>query len=411
MKSDLDRLMQHYRLDTIFVYGGEEPNVQRNYLMNGINIAGAWVIKKHGAEPVAIVSPMEIDNAARSGLKIYTMFDFGAADIRKRVKADNAAFLQEYITAIFTQLGLAGRVGFYGTADVMQIAWLVHDVFPALPNAQVVYDFNAAQLFQDAYETKDPDEIARLKEAARLSSEVVTATWGFISRHHADAEGNVLDDNGQPLTVGGVKRFILLQNLERGLENAHGMIFAQGRDAGIPHSEGQDAQPLKTGQSIVFDFYPRLVDSGYYHDMTRTWSIGYAAPEVQAVYDQVMNAFNIVADSVKVGDDGSLYQQRVNDYFETNGHKTSRSQPGSMDGYTHSLGHGIGLNIHENPSLGNFSRGGKLARGNVFTIEPGLYYPDQGFGVRVEDTVYFDQDGVLHHLTDFPYDLVLPLKG
>jgi Xaa-Pro aminopeptidase len=74
------------------------------------------------------------------------------------------------------------------------------------------------------------------------------------------------------------------------------------------------------------------------------------------------------------------------------------------------LGHGLGLNIHESPFLGSNRIGSKLQAGNVFTVEPGLYYPERGFGVRIEDTVYFDASGKLHTITNFPYNLVLPLS-
>jgi Xaa-Pro aminopeptidase len=77
----------------------------------------------------------------------------------------------------------------------------------------------------------------------------------------------------------------------------------------------------------------------------------------------------------------------------------------------HGLGHGLGLNVHEAPQFGLYTPSSNLAPGNVFAIEPGLYYPDRGFGVRIEDTVYLDQDGSPHTLTDFPYDLVLPLAS
>ncbi len=342
MKSDLDRLMQTYSLEAIFVLGGEMPNMQRDYLMKGAHTSG-YVIKKRGAEPVAIVGGMEIDEAAKSGLKIYTYQDFGAAQIRQQYKTDFAGSERALMSAIFDKLEISGRVGFYGTADVSHTMWLTHDVLSQIPNIEVVYDHAAGQLFENAYETKDPDEIASLKEAARLSGEVVAATWDFISHHHADSQGNVVDVNGSPLTIGAVKRFIRLQELERGLKNAAGMIFAQGRDAAIPHSSGEDTQTLRTGQSIVFDFFPRLVESGYYHDMTRTWSIGFAEPEIQAAYDQVMSAFQIVTDSLQIGDPLSLYQQRVCDLFEASGHPTPRTHPGTMEGYVHSLGHGLGL--------------------------------------------------------------------
>ncbi|MHB8627180.1 MAG: M24 family metallopeptidase [Aggregatilineales bacterium] len=410
MKVDLDRLMAKYNLDVIFILGGEEPNTYRAYLMNGAD-ANGHVIKKRGEPPVAIVNPMEIDEARPSGLTLYTPEDFGAGEIRKQFKGDRAGILKAQMAAYFDKLGLRGRLGLYGTGDVYLTAHLIHEVLSALPGIEVAFDYPASQLFQEAYETKDSAEIEQLKLVARLSSEVVKAVHEFITQHRANSDGLVVNSDGQPLTIGAVKRFIRIQELERGLENNAGMIFAQGRDAGVPHSSGQDDQPLQTGQSIVFDFFPRLISSGYYHDMTRTWSLGYATPEVQAAYDHVMEAFNLVDDSLNVGDDPSLYQGQVCDVFEAHGHKTPRTHPGASEGYVHSLGHGVGLNVHEAPHLNTYSLGESLAPGNVFTVEPGLYYPDRGFGVRVEDTLFFDENGVLQRLTDFPYDLVVPLNG
>ncbi len=410
MKSDLDQLMQKYNIDVVYVHGGEEPNMQRSYLMNGAHTSGV-VIKKRGEAPVAIVGSMEVGEAAKSGLKIYTPFDFGLGDLRRKYGSNQEAVMRELIPAYFERLNLSGRVALFGTADVMVTAWLALEVWSLLPGVAIVRDFEAARLFEDAYATKDEHEILELKKAARLASDVMAATWDFIAEHSADEHGVVVDGKGIPLTIGAVKRYIQLKSFEHGLDNSHGLIFAQGRDAGIPHSEGEDSEPLHTGRSIVFDYFPRLTSTGYFHDMTRTWSIGFAAPEVQETYDQVLESFNIVADSLKVNDHGSVYQERVNQYFESKGHKTSRSHPGAMDGYVHSLGHGLGLNVHEAPSMGNYSIGPALTAGSVFTVEPGLYYPERDLGVRIEDTLYFDERGILHTLTDFRYDLILPLKG
>jgi Xaa-Pro aminopeptidase len=99
------------------------------------------------------------------------------------------------------------------------------------------------------------------------------------------------------------------------------------------------------------------------------------------------------------------------DFFEAKGHPTARTNPGGHDGYVHSLGHGVGLDIHEEPRLsiaaGNATL---LAPGHVVSIEPGLYYPDRGFGVRVEDTIALRSDGSVLNLTQFPYDLVVPMR-
>lgn len=188
------------------------------------------------------------------------------------------------------------------------------------------------------------------------------------------------------------------------------MIFAQGRDAGVPHSRGQDAMPLQLGQSIVFDLFPRERGGGYHHDMTRTWCIGYAPPEVQAAYDHVMTAFDIGLEAFGVGKPTYLTQEAVLDYFEAQGHPTGRNQPGTQNGYVHSLGHGIGLEIHERPSMSHLNKEDVFQVGNVITIEPGLYYPEAGYGIRVEDAFLVREDGTLESLSPFKKDLILPLS-
>jgi Xaa-Pro aminopeptidase len=76
----------------------------------------------------------------------------------------------------------------------------------------------------------------------------------------------------------------------------------------------------------------------------------------------------------------------------------------------HSLGHGVGLEVHEEPYFPTFGKWEtRLQPGVVFTVEPGLYYPERGFGVRIEDTYYCDKDGEFHSLTPFPKDLVIPM--
>jgi Xaa-Pro aminopeptidase len=145
--------------------------------------------------------------------------------------------------------------------------------------------------------------------------------------------------------------------------------------------------------------------------MTRTWCIGQAPDDVRAAYEEVREIFDKIVGALKVGEYSGKYQEMTLDDFESRRHPTQRNKPGTLEGYVHSLGHGLGLNVHEAPNLSVITRGSNLAPGNVFTVEPGLYYPDRGFGVRLEDTVYLDPASKLHTLTDFPYDLVIPLHG
>ena len=156
----------------------------------------------------------------------------------------------------------------------------------------------------------------------------------------------------------------------------------------------------------MFDLFPRE-PRGYYHDMTRTWCIGYAPDEVRAAYDAVMEAYRRVVAACRLGDPTSKLQRLVCEYFESLGHPTVLNTPGTTEGYVHTLAHGLGLNVHEAPWFPTYSD----QSGNVFTIEPGLYYPERGYGVRIEDTVHLNEQGALEVLTQVPYDLVVELKG
>ena len=99
-------------------------------------------------------------------------------------------------------------------------------------------------------------------------------------------------------------------------------------------------------------------------------------------------------------------------FFEERGHPTIAQDSQIEAGYVHSLGHGVGLAIHEEPRFGDTpDNTGVIQGGHVFTCEPGLYYPDQGYGVRLEDVIWIAPDGQVHNLTDFPKQLVIEMPG
>jgi Xaa-Pro aminopeptidase len=98
------------------------------------------------------------------------------------------------------------------------------------------------------------------------------------------------------------------------------------------------------------------------------------------------------------------------EFFAERGHPTIATDPQIESGYVHTLGHGLGLNIHEEPRFADLpSNTDVLKPGHIFTCEPGLYYPDKGYGMRIEDDVWIDADGGVHNLTDFPKELVIEL--
>jgi Xaa-Pro aminopeptidase len=418
MKSDLDRLMGEQGIDALLIPSTENEDPYRAYLSKGAHFHG-MVIKKRGEDPVLIANGMEVDEAAKTGLKVYNLEDFDYSAIGKDYRDNAPGFQVAYFRRIFETLGIRGKLAIYGVSDLNSTLFMVLnlqqglkdliDISPIGELYQAVPARVKKSLFEDAYETKDPDEIDKLREAARGASAAMVAAREFIGSHRAQ-DGIVVQPDGTPLTIGDVKRFVRQKLQDVGMEDPEGMIFAQGRDSGMPHSKGEDADALRLGQTIVFDLFPRI-PGGYFHDMTRTWSIGYATPEAQSAYDLVMEAVDRSIEMCKVGTPTNTVQKMVCEFFEANGHPTVLNSPGTMKGYVHSLAHGLGLNVHEAPYFPTLSEKYYLKPGNVFTIEPGLYYPDEGYGVRIEDTVYLNAKGELETLTDCPYDLVIELKG
>jgi Xaa-Pro aminopeptidase len=168
---------------------------------------------------------------------------------------------------------------------------------------------------------------------------------------------------------------------------------------------------LRLGRTIVFDIFPAEAGGGYFYDFTRTWSLGYATTEAQALFDEVRAVYAKVIENLDLNVDFKEYQKLVCAEFSKNGHRTPIGAEGVLaDGYVHSLGHGVGLNIHERPwSRHTASNDNLLRPGVVVTIEPGLYYPERGMGVRIEDTYWVRPDGKVELLADYPYHFVLTM--
>jgi Xaa-Pro aminopeptidase len=221
----------------------------------------------------------------------------------------------------------------------------------------------------------------------------------------------LLGSDGDPVTVGAVKRKVDLWLAERGAEQTEGCIFSIGRDAGLPHSAGAPDDLLRLGQTIVFDIFPSEAGGGYSYDFTRTWCLGYATAEAQALYAEVRRVYDKVTENLDLNAGFKGYQRQVCEEFHRAGHATPIHDQGVLEnGYVHSLGHGIGLNIHERPWSRHTAADDNILRaGVVVTIEPGLYYPDKGMGVRIEDTYWVRPDGKFERLADYPYDFVLPM--
>ena len=258
--------------------------------------------------------------------------------------------------------------------------------------------------------TKDSVEVDRIRRMGAVTTSVVGEVAEFLTSHSVLDEALVTAERA-PLTIGNVKRRINLWLAERGVENPEDTIFAIGRDAGVPHSSGTPTDVIRLGQTIVFDIFPCEAGGGYFYDFTRTWCLGYATDEVLALYEDVLAVYQQVMDALELGVQCIEYQRLTCDLFAGQGHLTTQDDPATQVGYVHSLGHGVGLNVHERPWFGRTATpDDRLTSGVVFTVEPGLYYPEQGMGIRLEDTVWARPDGQMEVLAEYPLDLVIPMK-
>lgn len=411
MKSDIDTVMQASNLDALIVFGNAEHNPPMYYLTGGGHVSHAVLIKKRGEGAVLFHGDMERDEAAKSGLKCvpYSKYDFD--ELLKQANRDGDLAGAMRMELMFRECGVtSGHVGVYGTYDVGATFGLLTATQKLMPAIEFIGERRDGSIFMKAMETKDEGEVERIRRMGSITTEVVGMVRDYLTSCDVREDEVLLKEDGTPLTVGDVHSRIRLWVSERGAEFPSGFIFAIGRDAGVPHSSGNPSDLMQLGKTIVFDIYPAEAGGGYYYDFTRTWSLGYATPEAQELYDQVKEIFDKLMENFDLNASFKNYQRMTCEYFESKGHKTQLNTKAPQDGYVHSLGHGVGLNIHERPFSGLQAEDQPLKAGVVITSEPGLYYPERGMGFRIEDTLWVRPDGKIETLAEFPYDFVLPMK-
>jgi len=161
---------------------------------------------------------------------------------------------------------------------------------------------------------------------------------------------------------------------------------------------------IAAGEPIVIDLWPKDAETACYADMTRTFCIGEIPSELREYHRLVKESLDRSLEAVRAGARGTDVFAVSCEPFHREGHKTLlNKEPGEVveSGYFHSLGHGVGLDVHEQPGLGR--SGEELLAGDVVTLEPGLYRRGWG-GCRLEDLVLVTENGP-ETLTRYPYDL------
>ncbi|MDP2989303.1 MAG: Xaa-Pro peptidase family protein [Kiritimatiellota bacterium] len=228
-------------------------------------------------------------------------------------------------------------------------------------------------------------EVDRITVCQRAAVQAMRGAIRLIAHARVD-KTNRLRVRGRLLTSEHVRRAIY-----RVLVNHHcigeGTIVACGEQAATPHGVGHG--PLRAHQSIVIDIFPRHLEHGYWGDLTRTVVKGTPSPALKKMYAAVKAAQAAALAEIGAGVSGRRVHRAAAAVLARRGFKTGLLD-GKAQGFIHSTGHGIGLEVHEAPSLN--PRPGRLRAGHVVTVEPGLYYFQHG-GVRIEDTVLVTRGG------------------
>lgn len=250
---------------------------------------------------------------------------------------------------------------------------------------------------------KSAEEVDNILQVQGVIERVLSMAVRRLKSASVASDGTLVDKNGRVMTAEGIRQFMDVEFVKRGCLATH-TIIACGDQAVDPHCVGFG--PLRAHLPIVFDIFPRSNKNWYWADMSRTFFKGEPSPEARKMYDTVLAAQLLAESMVKAGVNGSVIQKKVENFFEQNGYMTG-IQNGAMQGFIHSVGHSLGVDIHEGPRISRLSE--VLEEGCVVTVEPGLYYLGIG-GVRIEDMVVVEKEGS-RNLTSFTKkldDMIIP---
>ena len=379
MFHDLDPLMESRGIGALIVPMHETMHASFRWLTRGAKVTRGYVVKVARRDPFLIAYPMEREEAAATGVTARGIHEFGYEEIFRSARNPVDAYARFFET-VLRESGSDGSVAFLGNAPLH----LYLGITVAMErNGRRVIRGEGEDLLQLARKRKEAWEIEAIRSTGERTEQVVHEVRRMLRAWHRD------------MRIGDLKAVVTREIARHGMIEDHETIVAHGRDAGIPHSRGDASQLIRPSVPIVIDIFPADRTTGYFFDLTRTFCVGPVPDDLRQIHADVLGAYVLARDAMRPGSVASSSQALVCDFFEAKGYPTTRSNPVTNEGYVHSLGHGVGLDIHERPSFSlSPSNRDVIEEGDVLTIEPGLYFPDREIGVRIEDTFVVRAGGV-----------------
>ncbi len=387
--------MENKTEQTLLVIGAPEHDAAAYHLSGFLAPDPVICLRVRGKKYLA-VSSMEYGRAKREvrADEVLSFDELGVVEFARELKSGGRALaaaavgLLEKLEAAHSPVAVPPSLGIL-YADELRARGLT--VMPDL------------RLFAGLRRAKTEEEISYIEKTQRAAEEACARAVGILKESEAAEDGTLLH-GGEPLTSERLRFEIDVELLRRGCA-ASGTIITGGVQAADPHERGHG--PLKTGESIILDIFPVDKTSRYYADMTRTFVKGEPSPELEKMYDAVLEGQEVALQMMRAGVNGRDVHHKVSEVLHERGYKTLQhdQKPGEplQEGFIHGTGHGVGLEIHEAPRISSADE--ELVPGDIVTVEPGLYDPKVG-GVRIEDLVVVTEDGC-RNLTNFPKELRL----
>ncbi|MCI5779703.1 MAG: Xaa-Pro peptidase family protein [Lentisphaeria bacterium] len=341
----------------------------------GISTPDDFIFFACGGEKSAVMSALEIDRARASAAPGVTVLSESELD-----GPDRLNILRAIAARCRCRTFTVPEDFPFGLAERMRAAGLT--VLPA-----------EGRFFPER-EFKSTAEVEKITAAQRAAEAGLARAVDILRA--STVSGQYLSWRGQPLTSEILRAEIDCEILRAGMLPT-GTICAGGTQGAQPHHAGSG--PLAAHAPIVMDIFPRSPASGYWGDLTRTVVRGRADTTIRRAYEAVLAAREHAKCLLRPGRCGAEIHCAAEAVLERHGFETGVGERGQF-GFFHGLGHGVGLEIHENPRLSPRA-GTPLRGGEVVTVEPGLYYPEWG-GIRLEDLMYLPPSGPARCLTAAP---------
>src|SRR2546430_1331212 len=256
------------------------------------------------------------------------------------------------------------------------------------------------ELFDDRRRAKTDAQLAGMRRAQRAAEAAMDACRELLRR--AEIRGDELLLDGEKLTVERVKADLNVVFAAHDT-TADEYIVAPGAQGAVGHDMGSG--PIRPNTPLVVDIFPRDNASAVYTDMTRTFVVGDVTDDVREWHRLCKEALDAAVAEIRAGVEARAVFDLTCEVFQAAGEPTQRTKKRGETlaaAVFHGLGHGVGLEVHEEPGMGRLSRKALVAS-DVVTVEPGLYRAGYG-GVRLEDIVLVTESGA-EVLTKYPYDL------